>query len=497
MTTRIEPISTTPNGLVPGHGAAAKITAFAGLARVGVMGKRVTVVIDILSASAAVALGLWWSSSSEHVLPPSWMIALFVPAVIVLFSVQSLYRHKLGRNFIDEFGPIETNVAFAAILVLGITTLTQTAQDSADVISKTWLCAAVLMPMPRLFRTMIQKRLRKNHHFMAPALIVGSGQVADRIIERLRAHPEYGLEPVGILDAEAEQAQQEAGSGPHPDIPVIGTPDSIAAAIQTTGADAVLIAFSQLRDEFLIRVVRVAHRHKVRVWVVPRMFDAVGERAGVEHLGGLPLLALPNADPHGWQFTVKHVMDRTLAAVGLLAISPLLICLVVLVRLSSPGPIFFRQDRIGRDGRVFQCLKFRTMRPPDASDAAFELKSSSAPGGVEGIDRRTPIGKLMRRTSLDELPQVINVLKGEMSLVGPRPERPQFVEFFEIQIHRYGERHRVKAGITGWAQVHGLRGQTSIADRVEWDNYYIENWSLALDLKILALTVKAVMQGAE
>jgi exopolysaccharide biosynthesis polyprenyl glycosylphosphotransferase len=233
------------------------------------------------------------------------------------------------------------------------------------------------------------------------------------------------------------------------------------------------------------------------VWVVPRMFDAVGERATVDHIGGLPLMALPSADPHGWQFNAKHVFDRVAAGLGLLAISPLLVTLVVLVRLSSPGPIFFKQDRIGRDGRVFQCLKFRTMRPEKASDADFELKSSSAPGGVEGIDRRTRIGKIMRSTSLDELPQLINVFKGEMSLVGPRPERPQFVEFFEIQIHRYGERHRVKAGITGWAQVHGLRGQTSIADRVEWDNYYIENWSLALDLKILALTVVAVMRGAE
>jgi exopolysaccharide biosynthesis polyprenyl glycosylphosphotransferase len=283
----------------------------------------------------------------------------------------------------------------------------------------------------------------------------------------------------------------------HPEIPVIGTPESIDAAITATGAGAVLIAFSPVKDELLLRVVRVAHRHKARVWVVPRMFDAVGERAGVEHLGGLPLLALPNADPHGWQFKLKHFIDRVVAGLGLLAISPLLFLLIVLVRLSSPGPIFFGQERIGRDGKVFRCLKFRSMRPPRESDADFTLTSSSAPGGVEGVDRRTTIGKIMRSTSMDELPQLINVLKGEMSLVGPRPERPEFVEFFEIQIHRYGERHRVKAGMTGWAQVHGLRGQTSIADRVEWDNYYIENWSLALDLKILALTVKAVLAGAE
>jgi lipopolysaccharide/colanic/teichoic acid biosynthesis glycosyltransferase len=178
-------------------------------------------------------------------------------------------------------------------------------------------------------------------------------------------------------------------------------------------------------------------------------------------------------------------------------ISPVFLTLVLLVKLSSPGPVFFSQPRVGRDGRVFGCLKFRSMRASDASDAAFQLKTGAAPGGVEGIDRRTKIGKILRATSLDELPQFINVLRGEMSLVGPRPERPEFVELFEAQIQRYGERHRVRAGVTGWAQVHGLRGQTSIADRAEWDNYYIENWSIALDLKILALTIPAVLRRAE
>jgi lipopolysaccharide/colanic/teichoic acid biosynthesis glycosyltransferase len=137
------------------------------------------------------------------------------------------------------------------------------------------------------------------------------------------------------------------------------------------------------------------------------------------------------------------------------------------------------------------------MRPPRASDAEFELKTGSAPGGVEGVDRRTAIGKFMRKTSLDELPQLLNVINGDMSLVGPRPERPEFVELFDAQIRRYGERHRVKAGVTGWAQVNGLRGQTSIADRAEWDNYYIENWSVWLDIKILFLTVPAVLRSSE
>ncbi|MDG5485179.1 sugar transferase [Mycolicibacterium gadium] len=467
--------------------------ALAGFVRIGRIGTVVAVVIDIVSASAAVGIGLWWSSMSEQLPPASWMVTLFVPFVVFLFAVQKLYRHKLGRHFIDEFGPIQTNVALAAVFVLGIMTLTQTGTGAGALVSKMWVCAAVLMPIPHFFHSLIRKRLRKNNHFMAPALIIGSGEVANRIVERLRSFPEYGLAPVGLLDAEGSAARSDVSS----DVPFLGTPESIGPAIEQTGAEAVLIAFSQVRDESLTRVVRVAHRYKARVWVVPRMFDAVAERATVDHLGGLPLMSLPSADPHGWQFDAKHMIDRVAAALGLLAISPLLITLALLVRLSSPGPIFFKQDRIGRDGRIFQCLKFRTMRPETASDAEFELKSSSAPGGVEGVDRRTGIGKIMRSTSLDELPQLINVLKGEMSLVGPRPERPQFVEFFEIQIHRYGERHRVKAGITGWAQVHGLRGQTSIADRVEWDNYYIENWSLALDFKILLLTVAAVFRGAE
>jgi exopolysaccharide biosynthesis polyprenyl glycosylphosphotransferase len=233
------------------------------------------------------------------------------------------------------------------------------------------------------------------------------------------------------------------------------------------------------------------------VWVVPRMFDMIGERARIEHIGGVPVLALSYTNPNGWRFTAKHVSDRVVAAVGLVVISPFFLTLMLAVRLSSPGPIFFSQERVGRDGRVFGCLKFRSMRPASVSDKNFELQSGAAPGGVEGVDRRTTVGRFMRATSMDELPQLINVIRGEMSLVGPRPERPEFVELFDIQIRRYGERHRVKAGVTGWAQVHGLRGQTSIADRAEWDNYYIENWSLGLDLKILLLTVAAVFRGSE
>jgi lipopolysaccharide/colanic/teichoic acid biosynthesis glycosyltransferase len=185
------------------------------------------------------------------------------------------------------------------------------------------------------------------------------------------------------------------------------------------------------------------------------------------------------------------------AACVLVVLAPVMAAVATLVQISSPGPILFRQRRIGRDGRPFDLLKFRTMRLSDERRAqSFAPPDGIAPGGVEGEDRCTPAGRWLRALSLDELPQFINVLRGDMCIVGPRPERPEFVEQFTRDVRRYDDRHRVKSGITGWAQVHGLRGQTSIADRVELDNYYIQNWSIALDMRILLLTVLEITRAA-
>jgi len=193
-----------------------------------------------------------------------------------------------------------------------------------------------------------------------------------------------------------------------------------------------------------------------------------------------------------WQFAAKHLIDSTLAAMALLVLAPLLLALTLAVRLSSPGPAVFRQRRVGRDGKEFDLLKFRSMRI-DSDQSRFAPRAGLAPGGIEGTDRRTRVGRMLRASSLDELPQLVNVLRGEMSLIGPRPERPEFVERFSREIPGYSDRHRVRAGITGWAQAHGLRGQTSIEERVAFDNYYIDNWSVRLELRILAKTVIEVL----
>jgi lipopolysaccharide/colanic/teichoic acid biosynthesis glycosyltransferase len=231
---------------------------------------------------------------------------------------------------------------------------------------------------------------------------------------------------------------------------------------------------------------------------VPRLYEKSTEHVTVVPLGGLPVVARRTPNPKSWQFALKHAVDRAAAAVALLLLAPVLGALAIGVWVSSGLPILYRAERIGRDGGRFDMLKFRSMLPmSEAERTNLIIDAETGTGGFGAVDRRTRFGAFLRRTSLDELPQLFNVLKGEMSLVGPRPERTEYVEVYEKTVPRYEDRHRVKSGITGWAQVSGLRGRSSLADRAEWDNHYIENWSLWLDFKIMLLTLGAVFRTGE
>ncbi len=307
---------------------------------------------------------------------------------------------------------------------------------------------------------------------------------------RLQDNPDYGLRPIGFLDADPRGEGEVAG------LPVLGSPGDVDWVALMSGAQHVVLAFTQAPDQELVNFAKRCNEIGLEVSVVPRLFEAVNDRFAYEAIGGMPLLALRQTRPRGRSFAAKHLLDRLVALVALVLLAPFLGFLAASVKLTSRGPLLFRQRRVGRDGKEFDLLKFRSMSPMPIG-TEFALTVGRAPGGVEGADRRTTVGRLMRRTSLDELPQLLNVLRGDMSLIGPRPERPEFVEMFARDVIRYGERHRVKSGITGWAQVHGLRGQTSLSDRVEWDNYYIEHWSWKLDMKILALTFIAVLRPSE
>jgi exopolysaccharide biosynthesis polyprenyl glycosylphosphotransferase len=462
----------------------------------------ITLGMDAGYAAIAVLLAHMWIPGTleqeRNIALYTWM---FVPIVVIFMATRGMYRQRLNQGFLDEFEPVETSIAVSALATLALMLLFVPRLDTGDVvvpyvrpseiILRIWLAAAILIPAVRLLRAVLNRVLRRRFHVGVPALIVGSGPVAHQLISRMRQVRDYGLWPAGLIDdmrpTDAEMF----------DVPYLGTTGNLESAMRATRAEELIVAPSSMSDEQLARTAQHAQNLGMRVRVVPRLMDAVGTNTQIEHLGGVPLMVLNRVDPKGWQFAVKHAFDRTAALLGLLLISPLLIFLALAVKFSSPGPIFFSQERIGRDGKVFGCLKFRSMRSADPAKANFELQKGAAPGGVEGDDRRTWIGKIMRKASLDELPQLFNVLRGDMSLVGPRPERPEFVELFEMHVRRYGQRHRVKAGMTGWAQVHGLRGQTSIADRAEWDNYYIDNWSLLLDFKILILTVLAVLRPTE
>jgi exopolysaccharide biosynthesis polyprenyl glycosylphosphotransferase len=417
-----------------------------------------------------------------------------LPALVVgSLWLRGLYKRRVRLAILDAVGPVVGAISVAAMAVIAFEMFSEPSGRPGPLIARAWFFTLLYVGAGRALLSTTQRRARALGYVGRCTLILGAGMVGDLVARRLAEHPEYGLRPIGFLDPDP-LAETVPGARR---LPVLGRPEDLERVARETEAEHVILAFSKAPDRGLVAFIRECESLGIEVSLVPRLFESITNRMALERLGGLPLLGLRAIDPKGWQFAIKYVLDRILAAIAILAVAPLLAFIALAVRLSSPGPVLFRQRRVGQDGHAFNLLKFRSMRPPRPEDGEFRPESGSAPGGVEGVDRRTGIGRFLRRTSLDELPQLLNVLNGDMSLVGPRPERPEFVELFAQDLDRYTDRHRVKSGITGWAQVHGLRGQTSLADRVEWDNYYIENWSFWLDVKILLLTVVAVFRPSE
>ncbi len=424
-------------------------------------------------------------------LPPLAMVALYA---------RGLYRVRMRTLILDGLVPVLSAVSVAAMAAETVGILVTGHSSSPSDLVRTWLYALIAVGLGRAVLAFAQRRARIVGAIGKPVLIVGAGIVGAQVARRLEGHPEYGLLPVGFLDDEPRTVAEVGGR----DVPVLGTLEEVDRIVRRTGVRNLIVAFSSVADARLSRLIQRSQELGMEVSVVPRMFDTINNRIAYDPVGGLPLLSFSAVNPKGVQFAIKHAFDRAFAALLTVLLLPLLAAIALAVRLSSGGSILYRQRRVGRDGKAFDLYKFRSMHPPDSDEAGRDdgevetlLGGDVAPGGVEGPDRRTAVGRILRMTSLDELPQLINVLRGEMSIVGPRPERPEFVDVFKHDIDRYGDRHRVRSGITGWAQVHGLRGQTSLAERVELDNYYIAHWSLALDLKILILTVLALFRNAE
>jgi exopolysaccharide biosynthesis polyprenyl glycosylphosphotransferase len=444
-------------------------------------------VVIYLAASAAVFAAPGHDGAGNR-----WLAAAFPLIVLALLHTRPSPDDRFFASIVDLGSHILGAVSLGAMVTIALDSFIGASHPIALAL-RLWVFGFVYLGTARIALMSIRRHAATTPALATPTLVVGAGAVGRHLVKRLFAERRYGMRPVGFIDSDPLPRPANSAS---PSVPVVGGPEDLVAAVERTGARRLILAFSSAPDQQLVERVRECEAIGVEVSLVPRLYESISQRATLDHVGGIPLVSLNTVNPRGWQFGVKHAMDRGVAAVAIVAIAPLLGAIALAVRLTSPGPVFFRQRRVGRDGREFDLLKFRTMRE-GSGPADFQLPDGCAPGGVEGDDRRTRIGKVLRDLSLDELPQFINVLRGDMSIVGPRPERPDYVRRFSAEIDRYADRHRVKSGITGWAQVNGLRGQTSIADRIEWDNHYIQNWSLRFDLRIMALTVAAVFKNSE
>jgi len=419
------------------------------------------------------------------------VLLAFPLLVVAPMWAKRLYRPRLALRFLDDARSIAVATTVAAMGLITYHEVLLGGPSIAGNVVRLWAFATVFIGSGRLVLSWSETAARRSGEALRPAVIIGAGGVGRHVARRLLAHPELGLRPVGFLDRDPLAAEAESDD---PMVPILGASWDLERVVQEQGVEQVIVTFSKAPHEVLLRLVERCDQLGVRVAFVPRLFDRMTERIRIEHLGGLPLLAADLANPRGWQFAIKHGIDRVLAFAALILLSPVLISCAIAVRLSLGRPILFRQTRVGRDGGSFELLKFRSMRD-GTRPRVVELGPDLAPGGVEGSDLRTPVGEFLRRSSLDELPQLLNVLRGDMSLIGPRPERPEFATVFGATISRYDDRHRVKSGITGWSQVQGLRGKTSISERAEQDAYYVQNWSLWLDVKIVLMTALAVVRA--
>jgi exopolysaccharide biosynthesis polyprenyl glycosylphosphotransferase len=442
--------------------------------------------LDVVLLLAAALMSQLGSNGAGIVDMPDAYLLVYAGLAVLFLRMRGMYSWQLRLSMLDSARNVVVATVLASMALVSLRILLPgNVDDLAPQSLRLLAFSGVYLVAGRVALDWAHIRARRGRETARPTLVVGAGQVGALTARRLLEHPEFGLQPVGFLDKEP----LDEASLP---LPVLGASWDLERLIEQHGIQHVVITFSTAPSEVLLREVERCEELGVSVSLVPRLFERVTERLTVEHIGGLPLLSARRVDPKGLQFAVKYTVDRIVAGALLLVVLPAFVVLTLGTLLSVGRPIFFRQPRFGLDGREFEMLKFRSMRAPLEPLVLPDLPADTAPGGIEGDDRRTRFGTFLRRTSLDELPQLLNVLRGDMSLVGPRPERPDFARLFERNVYRYGDRHRVKSGITGWAQVHGLRGKTSLSDRVEWDNFYIENWSLWLDVKILLMTVCAV-----
>jgi exopolysaccharide biosynthesis polyprenyl glycosylphosphotransferase len=424
------------------------------------------------------AAGLAWA-----VVPSvRWQVVVAALGLtVLLFANGGLYRSRLYLSVLDELPALlgRTILAGALATVVGVW---DNQWASRDIL---WFTAAlaVMCVLARSIAFAVARQARASGRSRHRALILGGGEVGNLLARTLLDRPEIGLDPIGFLDDDPLLALDDWA------VPHLGGNADLVHLVSSRGVDHIIVAFGSAREASLVDVLRTCDRLACEILFVPRFYEVHSTARDMELVWGIPLVRMRRAPFRSLVWRLKRLMDIAFSVFTIVLLAPVLVMSAVAVRLSIGSPILFRQERVGLDGRPFTLLKFTSLRPASAAESAQNWN-------IAHDDRLTPVGKILRRTSLDELPQLLNILRGDMSLVGPRPERPYFVDEFRRQFPRYMARHRVPAGLTGTAQVQGLRGDTSIADRARFDNYYIENWSLWEDVKILLRTFSQVLRAA-
>lgn len=409
--------------------------------------------------------------------PYAELLVVILPLWAILLRSRGLYRPWRSRSLSPEVAALVAANGMGVIALVAISFFLRSYFYSRGVLLAFFTLATLSMIGFRLALRLALRTARRRGYNLRYVLVVGSGELAAGVIERIHGHPETGLRVVAAL-AESTGASGRTVHG----VSVVGSVHDVKAALAEYGPDLVLIALPSSESRELEKIFAALDDEVVNVRIVPDLPAVMTLRAQVEELDGLPLISLREGPLVGWAAVQKRAFDILVCSLLAVPAAALAASIAIAIRLTSGSPVFYRQQRMGLDGRVFEMIKFRTMKD-DAEVASGPVWT------VAGDSRRTRLGALLRRTSLDELPQLWNVIRGDMSLVGPRPERPVFIEQFRREIPGYMLRHKIKAGLTGWAQVHGWRGDTSLHERVEHDLYYIQNWSLWLDVRILFMTL--------
>ena len=412
-----------------------------------------------------------------------WLGAVLTPVALIVLRALRLYRSARTTRIGEELFTLAQGVALVtAIAAIG--SFLVRGELSRSLLVLFALTAMTLLAASRFLIRSVLRALRRSGRNLRHAVVVGTGDLAVALIHKFHEHPDFGIMVRGVLAADAAEARRERVAG----VRVLGTVQELPGVVELAGAEMVYLALPrsqwQAEEEALERLADST----AAVRMVPDLARAFTLNASVEDFDGIPVVSVTESPGQGWNALVKRLFDLALSAIGLVVLAPVMLVIAIWVKLDSRGPVLYSQERVGLSGRRFRMLKFRTMKvDADAGGPAW-----TTPGDA----RRTRLGAVLRPLSLDELPQLWNVLCGQMSLVGPRPEQPFYVDRFRTSVPRYMLRHHMKAGITGWAQIHGLRGDTPLDRRIEYDLYYIRHWSLAFDLKILMLTVLRVFRDA-